>query len=127
MDATFGHYINYTNVPNTGPTADPCDIESLPNNSDPQSHIDVLMKLFDTPEFHDLYINRYADLNNTALSCSAMITVLDELIARIEPEMPRQITRWGGTMAAWQAEVQELRDFILSRCVEIGSGPKVPV
>ncbi|MBK7344996.1 MAG: CotH kinase family protein [Saprospiraceae bacterium] len=122
MDATFGHYINYTNVPNTGPTADPCDIESLPNNSDPQSHIDVLMKLFDNPEFHDLYINRYADLNNTALSCSAMINVLDELIARIEPEMPRQITRWGGTMAAWQAEVQELRDFILSRCVEIEDG-----
>lgn len=122
MDATFGHYINYTNVPNTGPTADPCDIETLPNNSDPQSHVDVLMKLFDNPDFHDLYINRYADLNNTALSCSAMINVLDELIARIEPEMPRQITRWGGTMAAWQAEVQELRDFILSRCVEIEDG-----
>lgn len=122
MDATFGHYINYTSIPNIGPAADPCDIETLPNNSDPQSHIDVLMKLFDNPDFHDLYINRYADLNNTALSCSSMIDLLNELIARIEPEMPRQITRWGGTMAEWQAEVQELRDFILSRCVEIEDG-----
>lgn len=122
MDATFGHYINYTSIPNIGPAADPCDIESLPNNSDPQSHIDVLMKLFDNPDFHDLYINRYADLNNTALSCTSMIDLLNELIDRIEPEMPRQINRWGGTMAEWQAEVQELRDFILSRCVEIEDG-----
>ncbi|MEN9332154.1 MAG: hypothetical protein RLZZ94_1244 [Bacteroidota bacterium] len=28
-DATFGHYINYTGIPNTSYTADPCDVEAL--------------------------------------------------------------------------------------------------
>ena len=28
-DATFGYYINYTGIPNTGPDASPCDVETL--------------------------------------------------------------------------------------------------
>ena len=30
MDATFGHYINYTGIPDESANADPCDPESLP-------------------------------------------------------------------------------------------------
>ncbi|MFN9955587.1 MAG: CotH kinase family protein, partial [bacterium] len=41
-DATFGHYINYTGIPNTGPYADPCDPEGLGLSSDPEGHIQVL-------------------------------------------------------------------------------------
>ena len=29
LDATFGHYINYTGIPDTSPFADPCDNEDL--------------------------------------------------------------------------------------------------
>jgi len=122
MDATFGHYINYTGIPNTTPAADPCDIEQLPQGGDPQDHTDVLTKLFDNKSFRDMYINRYADLNNTYLSCDYMVQLLNEMKAQLEPEMPRQINKWGGNMPAWLNNVKAMEDFIKSRCVEIEDG-----
>lgn len=122
MDATFGHYINYTGIPNINADADPCDIDKLGPNSDPQSHTDVLSKLFQNKSFHDFYINRYADLNNTYLSCDYMTKLLDTLTLRIDPEMPRHINRWGGSYAEWKANIKFMKDFINSRCVEIEGG-----
>ncbi|MCB0519906.1 MAG: CotH kinase family protein [Saprospiraceae bacterium] len=116
MDATFGHYINYTGIPNIGPTADPCDVEQIPNSGDPQNHIDIFMALYANPQFKDLYINRYADLLNTSLSCEYMNALLDSMINTIAPEMPQQCSRWGGTMGQWNQNVNALRDFINSRC-----------
>ena len=122
MDATFGHYVNYTGIPDTGSGADPCDPEQL---GDPggQGHVPILNSLFENEEFTADYINRYADLSNSTFSCDFMIYHLDSLIAIIEPEMPQQIERWGGNMQQWQDNVQELKDFILERCSdEIVSG-----
>ena len=115
MDATFGHYINYTDIPDTGAGADPCDPETL---GDPggQGHVPILNSLFDNEEFNADYINRYADLSNTIFSCDYMINHLDSLIGIITPEMPRQIERWGGSFEAWQENVDELREYILERC-----------
>ncbi|MBE37333.1 MAG: hypothetical protein CMP50_01545 [Flavobacteriales bacterium] len=115
MDATFGHYINYTGIPDTGSGADPCDPESL---GDPggQGHVPILNALLDNDEFMADYINRYADLSNTIFSCDFMINHLDSLIAIIEPEMSRQIDRWGGSFSQWENNVEELREFILERC-----------
>ena len=76
LDASFGHYINYTGIPDTEPTADPCDNEDT-GISDPEGHIEMLVALFENPEFHALYINRYADLNNTYFTCDFMIDFLD--------------------------------------------------
>ena len=122
MDASFGHYVNYTGIPNTSPTADPCDIQGL-GNVGGQGHVPILNKLFTSPEFQATYVNRYADLSNTCFSCDNMISFLDSLILNIDPEMPRQIQKWGGNYNTWQNNVQELRDFILSRCAdEIVSG-----
>ncbi|MFN5619728.1 MAG: CotH kinase family protein [Flavobacteriales bacterium] len=114
-DATFGHYVNYTGVPSTAPTADPCQIDGM-GDVGGQGHIPVLNALFDNEEFFADYIQRYATLSNTIFSCDRMIEVLDSMIAVIEPEMPRQCTRWGGTVAEWQSNVQTMRDFILARC-----------
>ena len=115
MDASFGHYINYSGVPDTGPTADPCNPESM-GNLGGQGHIPVLNALLGNETFWNTYINRWADLGNTAFSCPNMHAVLDSMVAVIEPEMPRQLERWGGSMAGWENELQELRDFIDSRC-----------
>ena len=115
MDATFDHYVNYTGVPDTSSDADPCDPEEL---GDPggQGHVPILNSLFDNENFTADYINRYADLSNTIFSCDFMINHLDSLINIIDPEMPAQINRWGGSYDQWQSNVQELRDFILERC-----------
>ena len=121
MDATFNHYINYTGIPTQAPTADPCDVED-PGVDDPEGHLALLNKLFENPDVYDLYINRYADLNNTCFSCPYMLALLDSMIAEIQPEMPRQIARWGGSMATWNTNVQNLRNFILTRCTVIDQG-----
>lgn len=121
LDATFGHYINYTGVPDDTPTADPCDNES-PDISDPEGHTEMLTALLANATFRESYINRYADLNNTYFTCDYMIGLLDSMITRIEPEMAGQTDRWGGSVADWQDKVQELRDFILARCVAIDEG-----
>jgi hypothetical protein len=116
MDATFGHYINYTGIPNVGPTADPCDVEQIPSSGDPENHVDLLMALFANPEFKALYVNRYADLLNGPLSCQNMNALLNEMTNTIAPEMAQQCSRWGGTVAQWQQNVQKIRDFINTRC-----------
>lgn len=114
-DATFGHYINYTGVSSTQPTADPCQIESE-GNVGGQGHIPVLNALFDNPDFFADYIQRYAELSNTIFSCERMIEVLDSMIIVIDPEMPRHTQRWGGNVTTWNNNVQAMRDFIQARC-----------
>ena len=121
-DAVFGHYINYTGVPDQSPGADPCNAEALPDPGG-QGHVPILQKLMDeNPMVHDYYVNRYIDLGNTLFSCQTMLPFLDSLINLITPEMPAQITRWGGTMGQWQSNVQAMRDFITARCTDIQQG-----
>jgi hypothetical protein len=114
-DAIFGFYINYTGIPDKGPLAAPCNVES-PTLNDPEGHIDLLNKLRQNPDFNQYYISRYIDLTNTVFSCSNMLNTLDSLTAVIDPEMARHAARWFGTYQEWQQNVQQLRDFIDQRC-----------
>ena len=122
MDATFGHYTNFTGIPDQTAGADPCDAEQL-NDPGGQGHTEILNKLMaENQMVHDHYVNRYSDLGNTLFSCPNMISFLDSLVAVIDPEMPAQCARWGTPYATWQANVQNIRDFINERCVTIDSG-----
>ncbi|HEY0109600.1 MAG TPA: CotH kinase family protein, partial [Fibrella sp.] len=113
-DGVLGHSINYTGIPDTTADADPCDAEELEVGV---GHAQTIQKLVEeSPIVHQRYVSRYADLLNTHLSCAEVTQVFDDLVAQIAPEMPRQIARWGGSMATWQANVQEARDFLMTRC-----------
>ena len=114
-DATFGHYVNYTGVPSTQPTADPCQIDAM-GDVGGQGHIPVLNALFNNESFFGDYIQRYATLSNTIFSCDQMLAVLDSMIAVIDPEMQRHVQRWGGDYNSWLMSVDEIRNFILARC-----------
>ncbi len=124
MDASFGHYINYTGVPSTEPDADPCNPEALEGSpgSDPEGHLTILSRLRENEEFNYLYISRFIDLANGALSCESMIALLDSMAAVIAPEMEQQITRWGGSYAEWEDNVQGIRDFLEIRCETFSTG-----
>ena len=99
------------------------DGEPANGNNDVGQHEKIYIKLIEeSPEFKQLYYTRYADLMNTVFTCDNMITVLDSMIATIEPEMPRQIERWGGTMEEWMSNVQDLKDFISQRCNLLDDG-----
>ncbi|MGJ8661545.1 MAG: CotH kinase family protein, partial [Bacteroidota bacterium] len=122
MDATFGHYINYTGIPDPTANADPCNVENLPNPGG-QGHTPILQKLItENPVVEQFYITRYIDLLNTQFSCAYMNQLLDSMIAEIQPEMQAQITKWGGTYAGWQTAVQDLKDFIDLRCTALQTG-----
>lgn len=114
-DATFKHYVNYTNVPNQDPNADPCDPSTLPDPGG-QGHVPILNKLLTNSTFKQYYVMRYFDLLNSGLSCKRMTDILDSMILVITPEMPKQIARWGGTMTQWQSNVSALKTFIQERC-----------
>lgn len=120
-DATFGHYINYTGIPNTSPNADPCDPESLPDPGG-QGHIPILNALMTNETFKQWYVNRFADLMNTTFSCDSMTTLLNSMIGEITPEMPGQVARWGGTVTGWQNNVTTLNNFITARCTALTQG-----
>ncbi|TXB67184.1 T9SS type B sorting domain-containing protein [Vicingus serpentipes] len=121
MDAVFGHYVNYTGIPDTSPNAGPCDAENLPDPGG-EGHTVIMQELLNNPIFEQYYISRYIDLGNTVFSCDNMIPLLDSLVGMIAPEMPGQIARWGGSMAEWQQNVQDMRDFIITRCVTVDDG-----
>lgn len=122
MDATFGHYINYTGIPDPSANADPCNVENLPNPGG-QGHTAILQKLInENPTVKQYYISRYIDLVNTHFSCTYMNNLLDSMINQIAPEMPQQCARWGGTVAGWQANVQALKNFINQRCTALNQG-----
>ena len=122
MDATFGHYINYTGIPDPSANADPCNAENLPDPGG-QGHTDILSKLIaENPEVEQYYVTRYADLINTSFSCTNMITLLDSMVNEIAPEMAAHVSKWGGSVAGWQANVQQMRDFINARCLALEQG-----
>ena len=129
-DATFDYYINYSGVPNTDPDADPCDIEEIGDFMDEffngngfGHHEKIFLKLIDENDrFRQHYYSRQADLINTVFSCENMHATFDSMIAIIEPEMPRQIARWGGSMEDWQANVDQMKEFIDDRCNYLHQG-----
>lgn len=114
MEGSLGHYINFTGMPDVSATASPCQVENLNVG---QGHTQTLRKLIqENPSVRQMYITRYADLLNTHLSCDRIVEVFDSMVAVIAPEMPRQISRWGGNLSTWQANVQNARNFLLTRC-----------
>lgn len=122
MDATFGHYINYTGIPDPTANADPCNAENLPNPGG-QGHTDILEKLInENPVVEQYYITRYVDLVNTYFSCDYMIDLLDSMVNEITPEMTAHCAKWGGSLSGWQSNVQDLRDFINLRCTALEQG-----
>ncbi|MGK0385869.1 MAG: hypothetical protein ACI849_000474 [Patiriisocius sp.] len=112
-DATFNHYINYTNVPNENADADPCYPEGI--TQDPEQHIVLLNKLLENEEFRQYYITRYMDLNNTVFTEAEALTTLEGIESSIAGEMPRHIGRWGGSVSEWEGNVQKVKDFIIDR------------
>lgn len=122
MDACFGHYINFTNIPDPSANADPCNVENLPNPGG-QGHTNIIQKLInENPVVEQYYISRYIDLVNTDFSCPSMNALLDSMVNQLAPEMAMHCSRWGGSVAGWQANVQAMRTFINQRCTALNQG-----
>jgi hypothetical protein len=130
LDATYAYYINYTGILDTGATAPPCNVEKIDLSgwsepggpSYPQQHLDLLRILQDNPEFRQYWITRQADLSKSTFGCDNMLSYFDEVLASIDGEMPRHITKWGGTYQQWRDNVAIFRHFIERRCEYFSTG-----
>lgn len=63
----------------------------------------------------DAFLKRYAYLMNTILNEEYINQRIDELLAPILSEMPRDRDRWNRTMKYWEIYVQQVRDFAVDR------------
>ena len=118
LDAVFGHYTNYTGIPDQSAGADICFPEAL-GNPGGQGHVPIWNAFLENDEFVADYVNRMSDLANSYFSCEFMQHHLDSLVSFMIPEMPRQIERWGGTYEGWEEALDVIRDFIDVRCTEL--------
>lgn len=118
MDGSLGSYTNWGIPPILTAFTEPCYGENL-SNPGGQGHTLIMSALQENEDFFDTYINRYADHVNSTFRCENAIAHLDSMLAIVEPEMPRQIERWGGTMNEWQNNVEAIYDFVETRCSDV--------
>ncbi len=73
---------------------------------------DVLLwrKLLENPAFLQRFLARTADLLNTTLASTSVISYIDVLSAEIEPDIAYETIRWSSA-TDWGTNVHELRDF----------------
>jgi gliding motility-associated-like protein len=119
MDNVYDLGENFSGIPTTGMNADPCAYVNTFNNAGPnQGHPDILDKLMANPAFKSMYINRYADLLNTAFKCDSIMEHFNYFKNILTPEMPRQVAKWGNgsTLADWNKNMDTLQSKIQQRC-----------
>jgi len=77
----------------------------------------LLRALLAHPDLKAQFINQFADMLNTVFHPSRVIPVIDRMAAGIQPEMSEHMARWRtpGSMAAWQANVEYLRQYARDR------------
>lgn len=122
MDNVYDLGEDFSGIGNTGMTADPCVYTNVFQNGGPkEGHPDILEKLMTNPDFKSFYINRYADLLNTAFKCEKIMEHYNYFKTILTPEMPRQVAKWGGSMTEWNKNMDTLQSKIQQRCSYIES------
>lgn len=112
---------NYTGISNTSANNNPCEPENLFQNNSTIKHTDMLTNLLDNPEFEQTYKDNWLMMLNGPFECNNIVAHLDSIENILTPEMTRHATRWGGSLANWQANVDSVRAFIKARCAVISS------
>lgn len=60
----------------------------------------------------DMFLKRYAELMNTVLNETYINATVDSIVAQVSSEMERDRARWDSSYERWEANVQEIRDFV---------------
>ncbi|MFC1569966.1 CotH kinase family protein [bacterium] len=111
-DFGFGLYDDFAYRHNTLEFATDPDGPPYPNP--PWSTL-LIRHLLENIEFRNSFINRLADYMNTIFHPDEVIDHIDSLKTNIESEMENHFAKWGGSISAWQNEVEIMREFARRR------------
>lgn len=76
----------------------------------------VFEKALQNSEFRRSFITRFADILNTNFLPSRTTAIVDEYLAKFEPEIAEHIERWNApTLSDWNFWVNDMRDFLTLR------------
>ena len=77
----------------------------------------LIRGLLESDTFRNMFIERFAYHLNHTFETEHVISLIDELAANIEPEMPRHTARWRfpSSVETWQESVEDLRIFARQR------------
>jgi len=82
----------------------------------PIKHCIILKKLLTNVTFKNYFVNRYADLINTAFSPKEVTQMLDTVKANISADLPKHFARWGRNFSDWDYEIKTLVEpYIINR------------
>ncbi|MCY7410158.1 MAG: lamin tail domain-containing protein [Chitinophagales bacterium] len=91
-------------------------------NYDPNNlYVSPWQTLVKNKEFHDYFINRYADLMNTKLLGDSIEPIADKVYNEVYDAMPRNYERWGDTI---NNTVQDYMDQLYSLQSQFVTGMK---
>ncbi|MCD4729202.1 MAG: lamin tail domain-containing protein, partial [Bacteroidales bacterium] len=72
-------------------------------------------RLMENDDYKRYFINRSADMFNTMLLPSNIIHNIHTFKNRLSPEMDRHMTRWESSFGEWEANVNEVFEFVEDR------------
>lgn len=86
------------------------------NPPTPNPHSDILRNLLGNTQFHNYFINRYADLINTIYQHDNLKTIAFAMRDSIDPAMPRHEVKWpDDDYDKWYNSVDDMIDWLKLR------------
>ena len=79
--------------------------------------MDVTASLWTSSQFKKLFATRWAYLSTHVFQPDKLVALLNTMQAEMEPEMQRQVSRWGqpSSMSSWKSEMNELKSLLQQR------------
>jgi len=106
---------------------------SGPGWPNPPWSTQLFRQLFDSPTFRTKFVNRTADLMNSAFKPSHIHFVIDSLSNLIESEIPRHMNTvtpagaYGGSVGEWNNQIRSMKNFGSQRPTYIENAFTQPV
>ncbi len=86
----------------------------VPSADGTLTNMDIQYALLSNPGWKEAFIERYAHHLNTTFKKEKLLALFDEMVAEMEPEMERHISRWRApsSMSAWESHIKDVRHFL---------------
>ena len=75
-------------------------------------HMTLTRNFMKNPEFREKFLTRLSEALATTLSDEHVISRIDYYAELLDPEVPRERSRWGGTYKSWQLRVEAMKKFL---------------